>query len=38
VLARTIRGLRSVGADKIYVSNLPTRGIDRALAQVLAQV
>ncbi|MEX2471932.1 MAG: hypothetical protein WEA34_07130 [Gemmatimonadota bacterium] len=38
VLARTIRGLRSVGADKIYVSNLPTRGIDRALAEVLAQV
>ena len=38
VLARTIRGLRSVGAEKIYVSNLPTRGIDRALAEVLAQV
>lgn len=38
VLARTIRGLRSVGADKIYVSNLPTRGIDRALGEVLAQV
>lgn len=38
VLARTIRGLREVGADKVYVSNLPTRGIDRALAQVLAQV
>ena len=38
VLARTIRGLRSVGAGKIYVSNLPTRGIDRALASVLDRV
>ena len=38
VLARTIRGLREVGADKIYVSNLPTRGIARALDRVLAKV
>ncbi|MEX2465378.1 MAG: hypothetical protein WD995_00625 [Gemmatimonadota bacterium] len=35
VLARTIRELRSVGAEKVYVSNLPTRGADRALAKVL---
>lgn len=38
VLARTIRGLRSVGAEKIYVSNLPTRGIDRVLGNVLERV
>jgi hypothetical protein len=35
VLARTIRELRSVGAGKIYVSNLPTRGTDRVLERVL---
>ena len=38
VLARTVRGLRNVGADKIYVSNLPTRGIARALGRVLERV
>lgn len=38
VLARTIRGLREVGADKIYVSNLPTRGVARVLDGVLERV
>ncbi|MDZ7779112.1 MAG: hypothetical protein U5R14_04125 [Gemmatimonadota bacterium] len=38
ILARTIRDLRSIGADKVYVSNLPTRGIDRALERVLERV
>jgi hypothetical protein len=38
LLARTVRGLRSVGADKIYVSNLPTRGIARTLDRVLEKV
>lgn len=38
VLARTIRGLREVGADKVYVSNLPPRGTARALDRVLADV
>ena len=37
LLVRTVRGLRSVGADKIYVSNLPTRGIARTLDRVLAK-
>jgi len=38
ILARTIRALRSVGAEKIYVSNLPPRGTDRVLERVLATV
>lgn len=38
ILARTIRALRGVGAEKIYVSNLPTRGTERALERVLAAV
>jgi 5,10-methylenetetrahydrofolate reductase len=38
ILARTVRGLRGVGADKVYVSNLPTRGIAQALDAVLERV
>jgi hypothetical protein len=38
VCARTIRALRGVGADKIYVSNLGERGAGRRLARVLALV
>lgn len=38
VCARTIRALRSVGADKIYVSNLPTRGTSRTLDAILDRV
>lgn len=38
VCARSIRALRAVGADKIYLSNLPTRGIDRVLDRILERV
>ncbi|MEZ4417481.1 MAG: hypothetical protein R3E10_17135 [Gemmatimonadota bacterium] len=36
IAARTIRSLRSVGADKVYVSNLGFRGAERRLRAVLA--
>jgi hypothetical protein len=36
VCARTIRALREVGVDKVYVSNLGTREAERRLKQVLA--
>ncbi len=35
ICRRTIHGLRSVGADKIYVSNLGARGGARRLAQIM---
>jgi 5,10-methylenetetrahydrofolate reductase len=38
VCARSIRELRRVGADKIYVSNLGNRGAGRRLAQILEKV
>lgn len=38
VCARTIRALREVGVDKVYLSNLGTREADRRLKQVLALV
>jgi hypothetical protein len=36
--ARTIRELRSAGADKVYVSNLGSRGAQARLARVLERV
>ena len=38
ICAQTIRELRSVGADKIYVSNLGERGVGRRLRRILEQV
>lgn len=38
ICARTIRVLRGVGADKIYVSNLGERGAGRRLSRILALV
>lgn len=38
ICARTIRELRAVGADKIYVSNLGERGAGRRLREILALV
>ncbi len=38
ICARTIRALRSVGADKIYVSNLGYRRVESKLAGILALV
>ena len=38
ICARTIRELRSAGADKIYVSNLGNRGAGGVLRRVLEQV
>lgn len=38
ICARTIRELRRVGAEKIYVSNLGNRGAGRTLAQILELV
>jgi len=38
VCARTIRGLRDVGAEKIYVSNLGFRRVEATLSRVLALV
>jgi len=38
ICARTIRRLRSVGADKIYVSNLGNQGAGRRLARILESV
>ncbi|MCY4400226.1 MAG: hypothetical protein OXE96_12950 [Gemmatimonadetes bacterium] len=34
ICRRTIRGLRSIGADKVYVSNLPTRSVAGSLGRV----
>jgi len=38
ICARTIRKLRDVGAEKIYVSNLPTRGTSRVLDAIVDRV
>lgn len=38
ICARTIRELRRVGADKIYVSNLGNRGAGRRLRRILERV
>jgi 5,10-methylenetetrahydrofolate reductase len=38
ICARTIRALRAVGADKVYVSNLGNRGTGRRLRRILEQV
>jgi len=38
VCARSIRELRRIGAEKIYVSNLGNRGAGRRLAQILERV
>jgi hypothetical protein len=38
ICARTIRELRAVGAEKIYVSNLGNQGAGRRLARILEQV
>ena len=38
ICARTIRELRSVGAEKIYISNLGNRGAGRRLRRILDQV
>jgi 5,10-methylenetetrahydrofolate reductase len=38
VCARTIRELRSVGADQVYVSNLGNRSAGRRLERILAEV
>lgn len=38
ITARTVRGLRSVGADKIYVSNLGNRGASLRLRRILERV
>ena len=38
ICARTIRELRQVGADKIYVSNLGNRGAGGALRRIMERV
>ena len=38
ICARSIRELRGVGAEKIYVSNLGERGAGRRLKRILALV
>ncbi len=38
ITARTVRALRDIGADKIYMSNLPFRGAERRLKAVLDRV
>ena len=38
ICARSIRELRSIGADKIYVSNLSERGTGRKLKRIRAAV
>jgi hypothetical protein len=38
ICARTIRALRNVGAQKIYISNLGNRGAGRRLKKILDQV
>jgi len=38
ICARTIRELRAVGADKVYVSNLGNRGARRRLDRILERV
>lgn len=38
ICARTIRALRDAGAEKVYVSNLGTRGVERRLEAILSEV
>jgi hypothetical protein len=38
ICARSIRELRAIGADKVYVSNLGSRGAERRLARILKRV
>ncbi len=38
ICARTIRELRAVGAEKVYVSNLGSRDAGRRLQRILARV
>ncbi|GMR12583.1 MAG: hypothetical protein BMS9Abin29_0773 [Gemmatimonadota bacterium] len=38
ICARTIKALRRVGAEKIYVSNLGQRGVEARLARILERV
>lgn len=38
ICARTLRGLRSVGVEKVYLSNLGTRGVERTLQKILDEV
>ena len=38
ICARTIRELRAIGADKIYLSNLGNRGAGSALRRILERV
>jgi len=38
ICARTIRGLKELGAEKVYISNLGTRGVERTLESILQQV
>lgn len=38
ICARTIRALRDAGAEKVYISNLGTRRVERALESILAEV
>jgi hypothetical protein len=38
ICARSIRELRRIGADKVYVSNLGNRGAGRRLAKILERV
>jgi 5,10-methylenetetrahydrofolate reductase len=38
ICARSVRELRRVGADKVYISNLGNRGAGRRLARILEQV
>lgn len=38
VCARTLRGLRDLGAEKVYISNLGTRRVERTLDGILARL
>ena len=38
ICARSIRELRAVGAEKVYVSNLGNRGAGRRLRRILGHV
>ena len=38
ICARTIKALRKVGADKIYVSNLGQKGVEARLERILQRV
>lgn len=38
ICARTLRGLRSAGVEKVYLSNLGTRGVERTLQKILDAV